>query len=284
MTLHQLHFVPPVPLLVAQELGLLAEAGIDIEARRTRSSDEQLKRLASGDVDLVVTAMDNVFLWNQLGADVRIVAQTEQTTLLTVYGRPGLRALSDVEGGRFGVDALANGFAIVARALLAEAGVTADFVQIGGVTERLDALVAGTIDATLLGPPLDELAERAGMTRLASANEAFPSFPGQGVVVRADRSVPKTCELGAYLDVLQRAVTASESMTDANGIELLARHGFPRRSAADAWQTRPRSLAIDPTGVALVESLRARFAALPHGYAGRESLVDQDLAGRSGNP
>ena len=40
-------------------------------------------------VDVAVTAMDNVFVWNHLGADVRIVAQVEQTTVLERVRQPG---------------------------------------------------------------------------------------------------------------------------------------------------------------------------------------------------
>ncbi|WP_170297203.1 ABC transporter substrate-binding protein [Georgenia thermotolerans] len=278
MTIRQLFFVPPVPLLVAEELGLLAAAGLDIESRPTRSSAEQLAGLRSDTVDVAVTAMDNVFVWNHLGADLRIVAQVEQTTVLSVYASPDHRTLADLDGATFAVDALTNGFAIVARTLLARAGVSARYVETGGVKERFDALLGGRADATLLGPPLDALADQAGMVRLASANEAFPALPGQGVVVRARRSPHETAELRAYLEVLRAAVMATESMTVADGIALLERHGFPGRSAADAWRTRPRSIAVDAAGLSLVEALRAQLDLLPLGYAGLDGILDASLA------
>ncbi|WP_324650622.1 ABC transporter substrate-binding protein [Georgenia sp. H159] len=280
MSLRQLVFVPPVPLLVAEELGLLAAAGLDVETRRTRSSAEQLDALRSGDADAVVTAMDNVFVWNQLGADVRIVAQVERTTSLAVYAAPERRALADLHGARFAVDAYANGFAIIARTLLARAGVEATFVEVGGVTERLDALVTGAADATLLGPPLDKLAERAGLVRLTSANEVFPALPGQGVVVRATRSAQETATLTAYLAVLAAAVTATEAMGDDDGAVLLEQHGFPSDAAATAWRTRPRSLAVDPGGLGLLEELREHLDLIPPGYAGRAALHDGALLAR----
>lgn len=274
MTIRQLHFVPPVPLLVAEELGLVAAAGLEIDSRRTRSSAEQLTGLRSGDTDVAVTAMDNVFVWNSLGVDVRIVAQAERTTELSVYATPVHRSLADLDGAGFAVDALANGFAILARALLVDAGVTVTYVEAGGVTERLDALVAGVVDATLLGPPLDALAEQAGMVRLASVDEAFPGLPGQGLVVRAGCPTLEAAELRAYLGVLDAAVVAATSMSVAQGTALLERRGLPARAAAAAWRTRPRSIAVDTAGLARVEALRRSLDLLPDGYLGLESVHD----------
>lgn len=278
MTIRQLHFVPPVPYLVAEEHGLFSAVGVEVEPRRTRSSAEQLEGLRSGAIDVAITAMDNVFVWNTLGIDVRIVAQAEQTTLLSIYATPGHRSLDDLEDKRFAVDALANGFAIVARRVLADAGVEVSFVEVGGVKERLDALVAGAADATLLGPPLDELAERAGMAFIASTNAALPAMPGQGIVVRAARTSLERTELEAYLRAMALAVERCEAISDADGIALLERHGFVGRSAGEIWRTRPRSLTVDPKGLELLEAMRAGFGLLPDGYRGLESIADTVLA------
>lgn len=277
MTMRLSYFVPPVPVLVAEQLGLLAEAAVEVESGRATSSGEQFELLNSGAIDVAVTAMDNVFVWNARGADLRIVAQVEQTTLLSLYANPSRRSLADLEGCRFAVDALTNGFAIVARRLLSDAGVAVTFVEAGGVRERLDALIAGTVDATLLGPPLDELADQAGLVRLASAEDSFPGLPGQGVVVRASRSAEQTGELRAFLAALAAAVVATESMTDADGVALLQSRGFPGRSAADAWRTRPRSIVVDADGLELVETLRADAGLLTSARGGAAGLVDPTM-------
>lgn len=280
MRIRQLVFVRPVPVVVAEELGLFASAGLSIESRRARSSDEQVAALRSGTVDVVVTAMDNVFGWNRSGADVRIIAQVERTTPLTVYARPGHRSLADLDGGTFAVDAVASGFAIVARTLLSQAGAHVTYVETGGVAERLDALVTGAADGTLLGPPFDTRAAAAGMVALTSVAESLPSLPGQGLVVRAARSAQERAGLTAYLAVLAAAVTAAEAIGDDDGTALLEQHGFPGDAAATAWRTRPRSLAVDPEGLRLLEVLRERLDLIPDGYAGRAALHDGALLAR----
>lgn len=277
MRLRQSFFVPPVPFIVAENGGLFAAADIEVESRRTRSSGEQFDGLQSGEIDLAITAMDNVFVWNQRGADLRIIAQVEATTLLTIYGQADSRTLADLEGGRFAVDAITNGFSLIARRLLEDAGVSMSFVEVGGVKERFDALLTGSVDGTLLGPPLDELAEREGLSALASANSALKTLAGQGVVARAERSDAETKTLAGYLGVLTQAILLSDRMSEAEGVALLERNGFPGRSASAAWQARPRSIAVDPDGLALLETLRKSFGLLPSGYRGASGILDDSL-------
>ncbi|APH46038.1 hypothetical protein BMW26_14535 [Microbacterium sp. 1.5R] len=275
MTLRQLHFVPPVLLLVAEAQGLLAREGVSLQARRTTSSAEQMAALMSGEADIAVTAMDNAFVWNEHGADVRIIGQVERSTGLSVYAAGERRSLADLHGARFAVDALSNGFAIIARWVLSEAGVTADFVQIGGVTERLDALLDGRVDATLLGPPFDAMADAAGVTRIASVDTVLPSYPGQGILVRAQRTPSEDEELRAYLRALTEAVSVADAMERGSGAELITQSGVPRGSAEALWESRPASLRVDPEGLKVLETLRSDLGLMPGGASGRLDLIQE---------
>ena len=260
MTLRQSQFVPPVPLILARELGFLDD--IDLEVSRTTGSPEQLAGLLAGHIDIAITAIDNLFAWTLAGADLRLIAQTETTTPLGVYGRPGLSRLSELEGVRFGVDAAGNGFSLVARYLLEGKGITADYVEVGGVKERLDALLEGALEATLLGPPFDAAAREAGAPLLASVAAELPAFPGQGLVVRAE--LLESSEFAAYLHALRLSVDAADGMSDAEGERLLGGAGFSGAAGA-AWASRPRTLEVDPAGLTLLTDIRAQLGLMPSG-------------------
>lgn len=210
------YFVPPAPLVAARERGLLD--GLELEETRTTGSPAQLEGLLAGDLDIVVTAIDNLFEWTRAGADVRLVAQVEQTTPLTVVASPHIEDIADLEGRRFAVDALTNGFALVARRLLQHAGVQAEWVEVGGVKERLESLLAGDVAATLLGPPFDEQAIAAGFRPLWRVEDVFPAFPGQGLVVRSE--VIGTAELDGFLAALR---SAGLMPVARSGLDLLTR-------------------------------------------------------------
>jgi len=266
--LRQSHFVPPVSYLLAAELGFLR--GVEVLPTRTPSSAEQLRALLAGEQDMVVTAIDNLFEWTRAGADVRLVAQVEQTTQLGIHAGGDVESLADLAGCRFAVDAPDNGFALIAKHLLRDAGVEVDYVVVGGVRERLDALLGGQVDATLLGPPFDKLAEKAGMRRVVDVNALLPELPGQGLVVRAELFA--SAELERYLGALVRGVAAGESMTDAEGIELLERCGY-QAAATAAWGARARTLAVDQRGLGLLTGIRRSLGMLPPDI-GLEELCD----------
>lgn len=268
MSLRQSHFVPPVSYLLAAELGFLR--GMEVVPTRTPSSAEQLRALLAGEQDMVVTAIDNLFEWTRAGADLRLVAQVEASTPLGIHAGGNVGSLADLAGCRFAVDAPDNGFALIAKRLLRDAGVEVDYVVVGGVRERLDALLDGHADATLLGPPFDKLAEQAGFARVADVNALLPELPGQGLVVRAE--VLESEGLERYLGALVRGVEVGESMDEVQGIELLEHCGY-QAAAASAWGSRARTLAVDRCGLELLTEIRRSLDMLPPGI-GLEGLCD----------
>jgi ABC-type nitrate/sulfonate/bicarbonate transport system substrate-binding protein len=268
MSLRQSHFVPPVSYLLAAELGFLR--GAEVVPTRTPSSGEQLRALLAGEQDMVVTAIDNLFEWTRAGADLRLVAQVEATTPLGIHACGGAESLTNLAGCRFAVDAPDNGFALIAKRLLRDAGVEVDYVVVGGVRERLDALLDGHVDATLLGPPFDKIAEEGGFARVVDVNALLPDLPGQGLVVRAE--VLESEELEIYLRALVAGVDAGESMAETQGIELLERCGY-QAAAASAWGSRARTLAVDRHGLQLLTEIRRSLDMLSPGI-GLEELCD----------
>ena len=173
--------------------------GLDVDTTRATSSASQLEGLISGELDLAVTAIDNLFEWTKAGADLRLVAQVEKTTPLGLYAR-GAESLADLAGCRFAVTPVER---LRPRhpPCAPDAGVEVHYVEVGGVRERFDALVAGDADATLLGPPIDELAVAAGVRSLTTVNSLLPDFR-QGLAVRAP--LVGSEELHDYLRALVR--------------------------------------------------------------------------------
>jgi len=266
-------FVPPPVMLLAAEPGFGRAA---VEGVRNTSSEEQFESLASGRVDMAVTAMDNVIDWNRRPGprDFRIVAQIERTTPLHVIGRPGLASLADLRGATLLVDARDNGFVVALRALLHEAGLgPRDYVldPVGGVTERYEALLAGRGDATLLGPPFDGQAREAGCSQLASVQERYPTFPGQGLVMRLATLERLEAPLCAYLEALSAACELLRC-DEQKAAGLLREAGMPPQALASAIALSPLSLCPDRQGVELLIGHR-RELDMPGGNETYEQLV-----------
>ncbi|TFZ02787.1 ABC transporter substrate-binding protein [Ramlibacter henchirensis] len=277
-TLRLLWFVPAPVAVIADAFELTR--GITVRAERNPSSDAQFDALASGKVDAVVTAMDNVMDWNLRPGprDLRLVGQLERTTPLTLVGQKNAANIAQLRGARILVDSPRNGFIVALRAMLAEAGLQpADYAlePVGGVKERFNALLAGLGDATLLGPPFDAMALQAGLSRMASVQEWYPAFPGQGLVVSAAAIERLRPALSAWLRGLEAARQRMAANPEA-GRQALELAGFPA-SAVDAMvRSAPASLRPDRAGVELLIEQR-RTAGLPGGDTTYEELVDSSL-------
>ncbi|HWI31810.1 MAG TPA: hypothetical protein VNT50_09985, partial [Microbacterium sp.] len=207
-----------------------------------------------------------------------IVAQIEQTTPLSLFARPGVASIDDLAGSTLSVDAFDNGFSVVLRQLVQSRAIrNVSYAETGGVQERFAALVAGEVDATLLGPPFDQLADEQGLSLLGRVDGMFPDFPGQGIVVRRSRLEELRAPLTRLFSALQSAISWSNSADDAEGERLLATAGFGGAAAASAWANRPRDLWPSSAGMALLIEMRRQLGILPEGTSVDDLWSDELL-------
>lgn len=176
-------FSPSVPLRTARRLGLLARHGLDVTERPVPSSPAQFRALLDGALDAALTSPDNVIAYrfvpgNPLGAtaDVRIVAGVDRGLGLALYARPGITSAGGLRGASIGVDVPGSGFALALYALLESLGLGRgdyEVVALGSTPRRLDALLAGGCDATMLNAGNELRAEDAGAVRIAGVPRPY---------------------------------------------------------------------------------------------------------------
>jgi ABC-type nitrate/sulfonate/bicarbonate transport system substrate-binding protein len=169
-------FSPSVPLRAAARLGLLARHGLEVEERAVPSSPAQFRSLLDGDLDAAIAY--RFVPGNPLGrtADVRIVAGVDRGLGLALYGRHGIVTAQGLRGATIGVDVSASGFALAMYALLESFGLgRGDYrvLPLGSTPRRLEALLAGRCDATMLNAGNELRAEDAGAVRLAGVPRPY---------------------------------------------------------------------------------------------------------------
>ena len=95
------------------------------------------------------------------------------------YGRlfavPEIKTLSQLRGKKIGITRLGTIDDAILRYTLKQHANVFDrevtFLSGGGASERLIALTKGAIDATVLAPPQDSMAEKAGLNELVDLNK-----------------------------------------------------------------------------------------------------------------
>ena len=181
-------FTPSVLLAVARRVGRLEEHGLQVEEVAVTSSPAQFRSLLAGALDVALTSPDNVLAYrfgpaNPLGvvADARIVSTVDRGLGLALYGRPGLDTGEQLRDAVLGVDVPTSGFALAMYALTESLGVDKDeyrLVALGSTPRRLEALLAGSCDATMLNAGNELFAEQAGCVRLARVAEVCSPYVG----------------------------------------------------------------------------------------------------------
>lgn len=270
-------FVPPVLHTLADWAGRFIDRDVEIAPLATASSDEQFEALRDGARDFAVTSMDNVVIWKRRpgGENLRIVAQVENTIAIDLVVRPEIATFADLEGRRLLVDSAENGFVVALHKMIADAGL--DYgrntvIESGGVRQRLEALVAGNGEAALLGPPFTEMAEAAGMRRLASASDLFPGFAGQGIIMAIDGSDNVRNEMARYLAALETARDDCRRTPEAAARRLIAAGASPALVDTQL-STVGDTLIPSRSGIGMIVEHR-RVLGRPGGDEIYENLVD----------
>ena len=275
-SLRVMWFVPPA---IAVAASWQAPANFHLESSRTQSSDEQYLSLCEGTVDAVVTSIDNVLHWNQRQGpqDFVVIAQVETTTPLQLIGSRTVTTPHDLAGANILVDAPDNGFVIALRALLQQVGLGLNdyrLTPVGGVRERFSALIQGEGDATLLGPPFDSMAIERGHHKLATIQDVYPNFPGQGLVVR--KSVGHSLEgLKTWVRMLQESLKTLPA-NEVRLKEALEDLSLPSEAVAALIKTFPKTLIPDRKGIELLIAQRAELS-LPGAASTYEQITDCSL-------
>ena len=258
-------FVVPAVSRIAERKGCFARVGLEVVTTTVPSSRAQRADLAADRADIAITATDNLFAWDAAGSDIVLIGQIETTTDLALLLRPGLHSLDELAAVRLAVDAPANGFAVVAYAMMARLGRAGsgdgpaaqyEVVEVGGVTERFDALAAGVVDATLVAPPLDEIGQQRGMSVAMRVQELAPAYPGLGIVASRGKLDTAVEPVAAYLAALDNALGWMRGADPGDVAAELAAAGFGPAAARSVLATIPRTLAPASDGLAALIRLR----------------------------
>jgi ABC-type nitrate/sulfonate/bicarbonate transport system substrate-binding protein len=278
-------FTPSVVLDVAASTGRLAAAGLEVSEEPVASSPGQFRSMVDGELDVALTSPDNVLAYrfskrNPLGEmlDARIVGAIDRGMGLGLYGRPGL-APSDLRGATIGVDVATSGFALALYALADQLGVRREdyeLTALGSTPRRLQALLVGDCDATMLNAGNELVAEAAGCVRLAGVTDRFAPYLGTVVAVvgetrldlarRLTQAMTETCKtiVSGALDT--EAIEATQQRLGLDGV-LAERYLARLRDPQDG-------LVIDGVvdQASLTTLVRLRCAWLPEAVDGHDVM------------
>src|SRR6185503_3519198 len=141
-----------IHIWVAKDAGLFKKYGLDAEIIFFRGGQMATQALVAGDPPIV--NIGTVVQAGLQGHDVVLIASSENSYNYSVVARPSITKIEQLKGKRLGVSGFGsashNASLILLKKFSLEAGKDVALVVAGPTTDRLAAVEAGRIDATIL--------------------------------------------------------------------------------------------------------------------------------------
>jgi ABC-type nitrate/sulfonate/bicarbonate transport system substrate-binding protein len=207
-----------LPFYVARDRGFFARHGLTVDLQFTKGSKAQRETLANGGADIVHSAVDNaVAMIDVAKVDVVIVGGGDSGTN-EFYVQDYVKDFSDIRGHAIVVDATNTAYALQAKKILQQHGLTEgkDYTlnAVGNGGRRLKALFSDKNNAgAILNLPFTLQAAAKGMHSLGRTTDMLGPYQAGGAFVRRAwaQQHARTLEqyLAAYVQALRWSLDPS---------------------------------------------------------------------------
>ena len=157
---------------LAQDAGLWRKHGIDARVVLFESGSTLAQVARSGEVSFAINSGPTTIASRTQGADTIIVAATVNTLPYSVITTKSITSWNQLKGKKVGISRFGSGTDTAIRLVVKRFGLdpVKDLVILQGGTQpsRMQAVLAGSLDATLVSPPLDLTAKKQGLNILVN--------------------------------------------------------------------------------------------------------------------
>ena len=172
---------------IAKDAKIYEKSGLDVEIVLLRGSGQTPQALLGGSLFAAPVALPQLMLANLNGADLVNVAHTVAAVNSKLLVRPEIRRPEDLRGKKIATSSIGSLGDFLFRHILRKYGLDPNreitWLSIGTNSERLQALLAGSIDAADVTYPADVQGERKGYRVLIDARKEVV-YPTTSIVMR----------------------------------------------------------------------------------------------------
>jgi NitT/TauT family transport system substrate-binding protein len=157
------------PLMVGIKEGFFRDHGIDLEIVHIQNASVNVQDLVAGNLHFVSAGADAAILPTVHGANLAVIGGIDNLFVGRLVASNGIKFIQDLKGKILSVSRRNGPDAAIMTEMLANSGIKVEptlFSVAGGSASRLAAVVNGGAAATLLIPPLDFRALKAGLKDL----------------------------------------------------------------------------------------------------------------------
>jgi NitT/TauT family transport system substrate-binding protein len=244
---------PLWPFYIATHKGFFAAQNLDVDINFAQSGAAVTQQLTAGSIEIALSVgINDPIHAIDKGAAVAIVRIIGNAAPYVLIGKKGLKTIADLKGKTVCIGSAKDMTTIYFERMAAMGGLKKgdyDVLSAGVAAARYAALKAGVVDAALVLPPLNFVAEKAGYAIIAFAPDYVKDLPFTGMAVFRPWAA-------THGDLVKRVLAATDAsvawLADAahrgEAITLLvaAAHADPGDAAA-SYDLLRRSGYFEPT-------------------------------------
>ncbi len=255
------------PIFIARKKNFFMEAGVDLVNVSAPSTSNAVQQVAAGSADMESGGITDPIRAIENGAGISIIRIHAQVPSFTVWGKPGVKTISDLRGKIVMLGGAKDITRVYFERMVRPAGLKAgeyDMVYAGTTPSRFAALQAGAVDATILLPPFSFRAEKAGFSLIGRIGDYVKDMPFTAYAVNTRWAKANRVTLVSFFKAYQRGVDwFRDPANRQEAIELLINEA--KVDPADAAATYDFFSSIEifaPKGIVTKESLASVVKAL----------------------
>ena len=194
-----------LPIWIAKDAGIFEKNGLDVQLIYFTGGTTAVMALISGDTPFAYLAGPAVINSVLAGSDAILIAGGITSLNYYMLSRADIKTPEQLKGGIVAISRFGSGSDVVARYALSKIGLVPEkdvtIVQIGGATARVDAVLTGRAQATVLDPLPNIIAQKRGMNLLVD-------LPKLGLAYQQMAPVTTKKYIREHSDVVRRYVKA----------------------------------------------------------------------------
>jgi NitT/TauT family transport system substrate-binding protein len=179
-----------MPLIVAKESGMFEKYGLDVELKYFNSGTMATTALVAGSVAVSCSGGADAVQAMLGGADIQIISGIFNYVDGQIISAKDISKPDQLKGKAIGISAFGANTELQVKTALKQFGLSAGkdvtLLQVGAPAQRLAALEAGNVQATIIEPPLNLMAKKMGMNTLLDLLDL--KIPAQMIVIATTRS------------------------------------------------------------------------------------------------
>jgi len=249
--------VTTLPLEIAARKGFFRDEGLEV-LTITMRTNIAINALLTHNVDYA-TPSTSIIKAATGGLPVKLVFVLQGRPDYFLIAKKEIKSIKDLKGERIAIGSFGATADLALRAVMTQEGLDfdRDFVrlQMGGNSARYTALVTGTVDATVLSPPFNLQAEKAGYKDLLWLGERL-ELPLAGLGVRDETIQRNPRQILGMIRAVFRAIAFAKANPEETMRMLVSWARVDQEVAAKSYELGKRSWsesgAVSDTAVKVV--------------------------------